>query len=54
MASSITDNVKSRRDREQVRAGVRARRFSGSETLQMGLDLSDFALRATKEIGLKK
>jgi len=38
--------VQERRDRDQIRTALRARRFTGEETLQMGLDLSNAALRA--------
>ena len=38
--------VQERRDRDQIRTAIRARKFTGLETLQMGIDLSNIALRA--------
>ncbi len=38
--------VQKKRDNDQIRTVLRARRFTGEETLQMGLDLSYVALRA--------
>lgn len=45
MTSSIAERVKLRRDLDQIRTAVQARRFSGLETLLMGLKLSALALR---------
>ena len=38
--------VKGRRDRDQIITALRARKFTGIETLQMGFDLTDTALRS--------
>ncbi|MHA2379847.1 MAG: hypothetical protein ACXADS_11275 [Candidatus Thorarchaeota archaeon] len=45
MTRSIAEQVKNRRDQDQIRTAVQARRFSGLETLLMGLKLSAMALR---------
>ena len=45
MTSAIAEQVKVRRDFDQIRTAVEARRFSGLETLIMGLKLSAMALR---------
>jgi len=45
MASSIAEQVRHRRDLDQIRTAIEARRFSGPETLLMGLQLSALALR---------
>lgn len=42
---SRTEEVRRRRDREQIATAVRARRFSGEETMSLGLELSSLALR---------
>ena len=49
MTSSIAEHVKLRRDLDQIRTAVQARRFSGLETLIMGLKLSAMALRVAGE-----
>jgi hypothetical protein len=49
MTSSIAEQVKLRRDLDQIRTAVQARRFSGLETLIMGLKLSALALRVAGE-----
>jgi len=49
MSSSIAEKVKLRRDLDQIRTAVQARRFSGLETLVMGLKLSALALRLAGE-----
>ncbi|MHA1637034.1 MAG: hypothetical protein ACTSUB_03365 [Candidatus Thorarchaeota archaeon] len=41
--------VQDRRDRDQIITALRARDFTGEETLQMGLDLSNIALEAAGE-----
>ena len=41
--------VKDRRDRDQRITALRARKFTGVETLQMGLDLTNIALKAAGE-----
>ncbi|MGY5874967.1 MAG: hypothetical protein RTU30_04410 [Candidatus Thorarchaeota archaeon] len=43
------DEVRVRRDKDQVLTAIRARRFSGNDTLQMGLDLSNLALKVVGE-----
>jgi hypothetical protein len=45
MTDSIVEQVKRRRDLDQIRTALMARRFSGLETLLMGLKLSAMALR---------
>ncbi len=45
MIGSIAEQVKIRRNRDQIRTAIQARRFSGIETLIMGLKLSALALR---------
>jgi hypothetical protein len=45
MTSSIAEQVKRRRDLDQVRTAIEARRYTGRETLIMGLKLSALALR---------
>ena len=49
MKSSIADQVKRRRDLDQVRTAIEARRYTGLETLIMGLKLSALALRIAGE-----
>ena len=49
MKSSIADQVKRRRDLDQVRTAIEARRYTGLETLIMGLKLSTLALRIAGE-----
>ncbi|MGY5863611.1 MAG: hypothetical protein RTV41_03345 [Candidatus Thorarchaeota archaeon] len=49
MTSSIAEQVKLRRDLDQIRTAVQARQFSGKETLIMGLKLSALALRVAGE-----
>jgi len=41
--------VRDRRDRDQIITALRARKFTGIETLQMGLDLTNIALKAAGE-----
>ncbi|MHA1420551.1 MAG: hypothetical protein ACTSSD_00505 [Candidatus Thorarchaeota archaeon] len=45
MASSIAEQVKHRRDLDQIRTAIEARKYTGLETLIMGLKLSALALR---------
>ena len=47
--TTIQNQVRKRRDREKVIAALRARKFSGEETLEMGIDLCNAALRAAGE-----
>lgn len=49
MTSSIAEQVKRRRDLDQVRTAIEARRYTGLETLIMGLKLSALALRIANE-----
>ena len=49
MTSSIAEDVKRRRDLDQVRTAIEARRYTGLETLVMGLKLSALALRIAGE-----
>jgi hypothetical protein len=49
MKSSIADQVKHRRDLDQIRTAIEARRYTGLETLIMGLKLSALALRIAGE-----
>ena len=49
MTNSIVVKVKHRRDLDQVRTAIEARRYSGLETLIMGLRLSALALRIAGE-----
>jgi hypothetical protein len=49
MKSSIADQVKRRRNLDQVRTAIEARRYTGLETLIMGLKLSALALRIAGE-----
>jgi hypothetical protein len=45
MTNSVADQVKHRRDLDQIRTAIEARKYSGLETLIMGLKLSALALR---------
>jgi hypothetical protein len=45
MTSSIANQVKHRRDLDQIRTAIEARKYTGLETLIMGLKLSALALR---------
>ncbi len=47
-AESIPKQVRRRRDREQIVSALRARQLSGEETLSLGLELSDLAVRTTR------
>jgi hypothetical protein len=49
--STQKDLVRKRRDREQILTAIRARRFTGLETLSMGLELSKVALET---VGARK
>jgi len=49
MKNSIAEKIKLRRDLDQVRTAIEARRFSGLETLIMGLKLSALAIRIAGE-----
>jgi hypothetical protein len=49
MKRSIAEKVKLRRDLDQIRTAMEARRFSGLETLIMGLRLSALAIRIAGE-----
>ncbi len=49
MTNAIQDQVKKRRDLAQIKTAKEARRFSGLETLIMGLKLSALALRIAGE-----
>jgi hypothetical protein len=49
MKISIADQVKRRRDLDQIRTAIEARRYTGLETLIMGLKLSAVALRIAGE-----
>ena len=45
MNGLIAEQVRKRRDLDQIRTAKRARHFSGLETLLLGLKLSALALR---------
>jgi hypothetical protein len=45
MNGTVAEQVRKRRDIDQIRTARRARHFSGLETLMMGLKLSALALR---------
>ena len=45
MTNSIAEQVKLRRDLDQIQTAIEARRYTGLETLIMGLKLSALALR---------
>lgn len=45
MTSSIANQVKHRRDLDQIGTAIEARKYTGLETLIMGLKLSALALR---------
>ena len=49
MTSSIAEDVRRRRDLDQVKTAIEARRYTGLETLIMGLKLSALALRIAGE-----
>lgn len=49
MSIKIAEQVRRRRDLEQVRTAIEARRYTGLETLIMGLKLSALALRIAGE-----
>lgn len=43
--NSVKEQVRERRDREQIMTAIRARRFNGLETLALGLKMSNLALK---------
>jgi hypothetical protein len=43
--NSVKERVRKRRNREQIMTAIRARRFTGLETLAMGLKMSNLALK---------
>ncbi len=49
MTIPIAEQVRRRRDLEQVRTAIEARRYTGLETLIMGLKLSALALQIAGE-----
>ncbi len=49
MTDSIVEQVKRRRDLDQIRTAMMARSFSGVETLLIGLKLSAMAMRVAGE-----
>jgi hypothetical protein len=49
MNSPLAEQVKRRRNLDQIRSAQHARQFSGEETLIMGLKLSALALRIAGE-----
>ncbi len=49
MSKTIAEQVKHRRDIDQVKTAIEARRYSGIETLLMGLKLSALAIRVAGE-----
>lgn len=49
MTSLIAEQARKRRDLNQIQSAIHARRFSGEETLLMGLKLSALALRIAGE-----
>ncbi len=48
---SIKEQVRERRDKDQIATAKRARRFTGEETLILGLKMSNLAL---KSAGVRK
>lgn len=44
----LRQEVKKRTEREYIRDAIRARKFSGIETLNQGIDLINFALKINK------
>ena len=45
LTKSVKEQVRLRRDLDQVRTAIEAKRYTGLETLIMGLNLSALALR---------
>ena len=50
----LREKIKEEREREWIREALRARKFSGIETFEQGLNLIDFAIRAAKNAGHRK
>ncbi|MDF1538802.1 MAG: hypothetical protein P1Q69_07860 [Candidatus Thorarchaeota archaeon] len=48
---SIKEQVQERRDKEQIATAMRARKFTGEETLLLGLKMSNLVL---KSAGVRK
>jgi hypothetical protein len=46
---SVKEQVRKRRDREHIITALRARRFTGLETLILGLKMTNFALKIAGE-----
>ena len=44
----LREKIKEEREREWIREALRARKFSGIETFEQGLNLIDFAMRIAK------
>ncbi len=44
----LREKIKEEREREWIGEALRARKFSGIETLEQGLSLIDFAMRIAK------
>lgn len=44
----IRRKVKETSEKELIREAIRARKFSGADTLRQGMNLIDFALRVNK------
>jgi hypothetical protein len=44
----IRRKVKETSEKELIREAIRARKFSGADTLRQGMDLIDFALKVNK------
>lgn len=43
-------NVKETSEQELIREAIRARKFSGADTLRQGMNLIDFALKVNKGV----
>lgn len=44
----LREKIREEREREWIREALRARKFSGIETFEQGLNLIDFAMRIAK------
>lgn len=47
------DRLKDRR-KDNIREALRAREFSGEETLKMGLDMIDFAIKFKRSVKIEE
>jgi len=45
----LREKIREEREKEWIREAIRARKFSGIETFEQGLNLIDFAMRLAKK-----